>query len=167
MVHTLRHTRQYGLPMMASHIAFRLTVAIFPGLIAFIWLTGVLHMEGVVSLLLDLVATVTPSAAQDSIRQQFLNPPVDQSAADFSLSAIISVIITIVALASAFTPPVTRSTAYARWRIHDGQPSATQCRSSLRSSLACSCSLPPSSPIAGPSYRARLAPRPPQEAPMS
>jgi membrane protein len=102
LVQTLKRARQHELPMMASHIAFRLTFAIFPGLIAFLWLTRVLHMEGVLSRLLDLVATVMPSAAQDSFRQQILNPPADQAGGAFSLSAVISVAITVFALASAF-----------------------------------------------------------------
>src|SRR5437868_7041764 len=71
---TWRRAQQHQIAFLASHAAFRLTFALFPGLIGFLWLTRVFHTEGVLRRLLDLVATVMPSATQDPLRQQLLNP---------------------------------------------------------------------------------------------
>lgn len=84
----------------ASNIAFRALFALFPALIALLWLLNVLHADGLVSTLISLVETALPETASGPIKQQLSSVPEDQASGAFTIGAILSVIAALWALSS-------------------------------------------------------------------
>jgi membrane protein len=75
----------------AGNIAFRALFALFPALIALLWLLHVLRADGLVGTLVSLVETALPQTASEPIKQQLSSVPQEQASGAFTVAAIISV----------------------------------------------------------------------------
>lgn len=84
----------------AGNIAFRALFALFPALIALLWLLNVLRAEQLTAQLIELAETAMPEAASGPIREQLSNVPHDQATGAFTVAALLSVIGAVWALAS-------------------------------------------------------------------
>jgi membrane protein len=84
----------------AGNIAFRALFALFPALIALLWLLNVLHADGLISTLISLIETALPETASGPIKQQLSSVPEEQASGAFTIGAVISVIAALWALSS-------------------------------------------------------------------
>ncbi|MGD9894629.1 MAG: YihY/virulence factor BrkB family protein [Dehalococcoidia bacterium] len=84
----------------AGNIAFRALFALFPALIALLWLLNVLHADGLVSTLISLIETALPETASGPIKQQLSSVPEEQASGAFTIGAIFSVVAAVWALST-------------------------------------------------------------------
>jgi membrane protein len=82
----------------AGNIAFRGLFALFPGLIALLWLLHVLRAEAFAGTLVALAETAMPKTASGPIRDLLANVTGDQARGAFTLGALFSVGLAIWAL---------------------------------------------------------------------
>lgn len=84
----------------AGNIAFRALFALFPALIALLWLLQVLRAEDLINTLISLVETTLPETASEPIKQQLSGVPEEQASGAFTFGAIASVIAAVWALST-------------------------------------------------------------------
>jgi membrane protein len=72
----------------SGNIAFRAFFALFPAIIALLWLLRVVHSERLVAALLTLTDTALPHTASEPIRQVLTDAPTDQTSGAFTLGAL-------------------------------------------------------------------------------
>jgi membrane protein len=84
----------------AGNIAFRALFALFPALIALLWLLQVLRADGLIGTLVGLVETTLPETASEPIKQQLAGVPEEQASGAFTFAAIASVIAALWALST-------------------------------------------------------------------
>ena len=99
---TSRQTAKDNLAAFAGGLAYRALFAIFPSLIALLWLLSVFHAEGLINGLLDMVATAMPRAAADPIRGHLSSVPREQASGALTAGAALSAVIALWALSGVF-----------------------------------------------------------------
>lgn len=78
------------LGVMAGNIAFRLMLALLPGLITVIWLLRLLGTDALVEGFLNLARLAFPGPAIDPIEEQVVNAPPGQASGSLSLGVAVS-----------------------------------------------------------------------------
>ncbi|MGH2602649.1 MAG: YihY/virulence factor BrkB family protein, partial [Dehalococcoidia bacterium] len=96
---TARRTAKDQVLSYAGNIAFRSLFALFPALIALLWLLTVLRAERFVGVLIDLAETAMPETASAPIREMLSSVPEEQASGAFTLGALLSVAVALWALA--------------------------------------------------------------------
>lgn len=81
-------------------IAFRGLFALFPGLIALLWLLRVWHSERLVAGFLSLTDTAVPRTASGPIRQLLTDAPQDQARGTVTVGALVALVAAVWALSS-------------------------------------------------------------------
>jgi membrane protein len=83
----------------AGNVAFRVLLAIFPALIALLWLLNVLRAEGLVGTMIELTETAMPETASEPIKAMLSQVPEDEASGAFTFGALFSVLVAVWALA--------------------------------------------------------------------
>lgn len=99
---TVEQVRAEHLTVHAGNIAFRAVFAVFPSILALLWLLTALNARDFVATLLDLISTVLPEAATGPLRQQVESAPRDQASGSFTLGAAISLAVAVWAFSEMF-----------------------------------------------------------------
>jgi membrane protein len=86
----------------AGNIAFRSLFAVFPLVIALLWLLHVVHADRGIDVLVRLVQTALPGAAAGPIRDQLTAAPRDQATGALTLGALLSLALALWAVSGAF-----------------------------------------------------------------
>ena len=97
---TAANTAKDDVFSFAGNIAFRALFALFPALIALLWLLNVLHADGLINTLISLIETALPETASGPIKQQLSSVPEEQASGAFTIGAVLSVIAAVWALSS-------------------------------------------------------------------
>ncbi len=86
----------------AGNLTFRALLAIFPALVALLWLMTALHAPGLLNALLRLAGTALPHDALEPIRTQLTSPPADRAGGAVTLGALVGCAVTLWALSGWF-----------------------------------------------------------------
>lgn len=82
----------------AGNIAFRGLFALFPSLLALLWLLNVLRAEEFVGTLIELSETAMPETASEPLKAVLSEVPQDQASGAITLGALLSVVVAVWAL---------------------------------------------------------------------
>lgn len=99
---TLDQANKHHLPAFAGNLAFRALFALFPSLVALLWLLSVFHAQGLINALLNVASTPLPQAAADSIREQMRGSPAASANGAFPVGALFSVLVAVWAISATF-----------------------------------------------------------------
>lgn len=94
--------RKDQLHVYAGHLAFRSLFALFPSLLAFLWVLQLLHARRMVGALVDLIGTALPEATATLVRDQVTASPGDQARGAVTFWAVLSVVVAFWAIAGLF-----------------------------------------------------------------
>lgn len=72
-----RHSREVGLTLLAGNLAFRLSLATFPSLIAVLWILRAIHADELARATSEIVGTVVPGVAHEPLREQLGQSPAN------------------------------------------------------------------------------------------
>jgi membrane protein len=97
---TVARTAKDQVFSFAGNIAFRALFALFPALIALLWLLKVLRSDRLVDTLIGLVETALPQTASEPIKQQLSSVPQEQATGAFTIGALVSVVVAVWALST-------------------------------------------------------------------
>ena len=99
---TLAQISKDRLRVYAGHLAYRSLFALFPSVLALLWLLQVLEAPRLVGVLLDLIGTAMPEAIANLARDQVTAAPADQARGAFTWWAALSVLVALWALSGIF-----------------------------------------------------------------
>jgi membrane protein len=96
----IRQTGRDKLEAFAGNMAFRGFFAVFPSLLALLWLLNVLHATAMLDALLSIVATAMPRQAADAIRQELQSASSEHVSGARTLTALASIPVALWALSA-------------------------------------------------------------------
>jgi len=99
---TVKQAKQDQLSVHAGNIAFRGVFAIFPSLLAILWLLHVFGATEIIDVLVRIAGFALTDAATSPIRAQVERVPQDQARGAFTITAVLSILTTLWALAGMF-----------------------------------------------------------------
>jgi membrane protein len=117
---TAKGAAEDQLLVFAGNLTFRSLLAIFPALVALLWLMTALHTPGLLSALLRLAGTALPHDAFEPIRLQLTNPPAGQAGGAVTLGAVVGCGVTLWALSSWFRAIMQAMNVI--YRVREGRP---------------------------------------------
>ena len=97
-----RKVQADALPVLAGHLAFRLMFALFPTLIALLWLLNVVNAGELATEVSEVVGMVVPGVANDPLKEQVDSAPSAQARGEFTMGVGLSLVIAIWALGEVF-----------------------------------------------------------------
>lgn len=122
------------LQAFAGNVAFRGLFAIFPSLLALLWLLTAVHQRPLLNTLVDFLSLAMPKAATDPLRQQLAQPPSAQASGSLTLGAAVSTLFAIAALTSAVN--ATMDAMNAMYAVQESRPVRKRLGIALALSLA-------------------------------
>lgn len=95
------HAAEVGLTTLAGNLAFRLSFAAFPSLIAVLWLLRAIHAESLAGATSEVLGTVVPGVAHAPLKEQ-ANGSQSGSGGELTLGIAASLVVSVWAISEVF-----------------------------------------------------------------